>query len=290
MPPVFLFPPPYSPAMTQKTILITGCSTGIGYACAKGLKVRGYRVFATARKTEDILRLEGEGIETLMLDYADSNSVKACAAEVAKRTGGTLFALFNNGAYGQPGAIEDITRKVLEDQFAANVFGWHELTTLCLPMMRRLGEGRIVQCSSVLGLLALKWRGPYNASKFAIEGLTDTLRLELRGTGIKVVTINPGPIESKFVPNARAAFENNVDMTNSLYKEEFEQQKKRLDRGGNGRFKLPASAVLEKLILALEKPSPRAHYYVTTPTYVAAIIKRLMPQSFIDNFANKHSK
>jgi NAD(P)-dependent dehydrogenase (short-subunit alcohol dehydrogenase family) len=276
--------------MTQKTILITGCSTGIGYACALGLKQRGYRVFATARKAEDVTRLESLGLEALLLDYSESASVQACAAEVAKRSGGTLFALFNNGAYGQPGAVEDITRKVLEDQFAANVFGWHELTTLCLPMMRKRGEGRIVQCSSVLGLIALKWRGPYNASKFALEGLTDTLRLELRGTNIKVVTINPGPIESRFVPNARAAFEKNVDMSNSHYKEEFEQQRKRLDRGGNSRFKLPASAVLEKLVLALEKPNPRAHYYVTTPTYVAAIVKRLMPQSFIDNFANKHSK
>jgi NAD(P)-dependent dehydrogenase (short-subunit alcohol dehydrogenase family) len=276
--------------MTEKTVLITGCSTGIGYACAVGLKQRGYRVFATARKAEDVARLQREGFEALLLDYADSASVKACAAEVAKRTDGTLYALFNNGAYGQPGAVEDITRKVLEDQFAANFFGWHELTTLCLPMMRKLGEGRIVQCSSVLGLVALKWRGPYNASKFAIEGLSDTLRLELRGTGIKVVTINPGPIESRFVPNARAAFEKNVDMTNSHYKEEFEQQRKRLDRGGNGRFRLPATAVLEKLILALEKPNPRAHYYVTIPTYVIAIVKRLMPQSFIDNFANKHSK
>jgi NAD(P)-dependent dehydrogenase (short-subunit alcohol dehydrogenase family) len=275
--------------MTQKSILITGCSTGIGYTCALGLKQRGYRVFATVRKPEDLARLEGEGLEALLLDYADSSSVQACAAEVAKRTGGKLYALFNNGAYGQPGAVEDITRKVLEDQFAVNFFGWHELTKLCLPMIRNNGEGRIVQCSSVLGLFAMKWRGPYNASKFAVEGLTDTLRLELRNTKIEVVTINPGPIESKFVANARAAFERNVDMTNSHYKEEFEQQRKRLDRGGNGRFKLPAGAVLEKLIFALEKPNPRAHYYVTTPTYVAAFVKRLMPQSFIDNFANKHS-
>jgi NAD(P)-dependent dehydrogenase (short-subunit alcohol dehydrogenase family) len=289
LPPVISGGLPYIAAMTQKTILITGCSTGIGYTCALGLKQRGYRVFATVRKAEDVTRLESEGLETLLLDYADSTSVQACAAEVAKRTGGTLYALFNNGAYGQPGAVEDITRKVLENQFAANVFGWHELTTLCLPMMRKLGEGRIVQCSSVLGLIAMKWRGPYNSSKFALEGLTDTLRLELRNTNIKVVTINPGPIESKFVANARAAFEKNVDMTNSHYKEEFEKQRKRLDRGGNGRFKLPATAVLDKLILALEKPNPRAHYYVTIPTHVAAIVKRLMPQSFIDNFANKHS-
>jgi NAD(P)-dependent dehydrogenase (short-subunit alcohol dehydrogenase family) len=275
--------------MTQKTILITGCSSGIGAVCATTLKQRGYRVFATARQPEDLQRLQAEGLEAIALDYRDSSSVQACAAEVAERTGGKLYALFNNGAYGQPGALEDITRKVMEEQFAANFFGWHELTTACLPLLRNNGVGRIVQCSSLLGLGALKWRGPYNASKFAIEGLSDTLRLELRGSGIHVVTINPGPIESKFVPNARAAFERNVDLTHSNYKIEFERQRQRLDRGGNSRFKLPASAVCDKLILALESKNPRAHYYVTTPTWLVAVARRIMPQSLLDSFLNRIS-
>jgi NAD(P)-dependent dehydrogenase (short-subunit alcohol dehydrogenase family) len=275
--------------MTQKTILITGCSSGIGAVCATTLKQRGYRVFATARQPEDLQRLQAEGLEAIALDYRDSSSVQACAAEVAERTGGKLYALFNNGAYGQPGALEDITRKVMEEQFAANFFGWHELTTACLPLLRNNGMGRIVQCSSLLGLGALKWRGPYNASKFAIEGLSDTLRLELRGSGIHVVTINPGPIESKFVPNARAAFERNVDLTHSNYKIEFERQRQRLDRGGNSRFKLPASAVCDKLILALESKNPRAHYYVTTPTWLVAVARRIMPQSILDSFLNRIS-
>ena len=275
--------------MTTKTILITGCSTGIGYVCAKGLKERGWRVFATARTTQDIQRLQDEGFEALHLDYRDSKSLQGCAAEVAKRTGGKLFALFNNGAYGQPGALEDISRQVLEEQFATNVFGWHELTNLCLPLLRQNGAGRIIQCSSVLGLVALKWRGPYNASKFAIEGLSDTLRLELRGSNIHVVTINPGPIESNFVPNARAAFERNVDMTNSHYKQVFELQRQRLERGGGTRFKLPATAVLEKLLLALESPTPRAHYYVTTATWLLAVLKRILPQTLLDRVANKAS-
>jgi NAD(P)-dependent dehydrogenase (short-subunit alcohol dehydrogenase family) len=275
--------------MTQKSILVTGCSTGIGYFSAKGLKARGYRVFATARKVEDVQRLEAEGLEAIALDYRDSTSVQACAAEVAKRTGGTLYALFNNGAYGQPGAVEDISRAVLEEQFAANFFGWHELTIACLPMLRNNGTGRIIQCSSVLGLVAMKWRGPYNASKFAIEGLTDTLRLELRGSGIDVITINPGPIESNFVPNARAAFERNVDMGKSHYKAEFEKQRVRLDKGGSTKFKLPASAVLDKLILALEQSHPRAHYYVTTPTWIVAIARRILPQSLLDSFINRIS-
>jgi NAD(P)-dependent dehydrogenase (short-subunit alcohol dehydrogenase family) len=275
--------------MNQKTIVITGCSTGIGYVCAKGLKDRGYRVFATARKSMDLKRLEAEGLEAIALDYRHSQSVQACAAEVSKRTGGSLYALFNNGAYGQPGAVEDITRAVLEEQFAANFFGWHELTRACLPMLRKNGIGRIIQCSSVLGLSAMKWRGPYNSSKFAIEGLTDTMRLELRGSGIDVITINPGPIESQFVPNARAAFERNVDMSNSYYRDVFEKQRARLDRGGNTRFKLPASAVLEKLILALERDGPRAHYYVTTPTWIVAVARRILPQVLLDAFLDRIS-
>jgi NAD(P)-dependent dehydrogenase (short-subunit alcohol dehydrogenase family) len=275
--------------MTQKSVLITGCSTGIGYVCATGLKARGYRVFATARKPADLQRLEAEGLHPIALDYRDTASVQACAREVAERTDGLLYGLFNNGAYGQPGAVEDITRAVLEEQFAANFFGWHELTKACLPMMRKNGGGRIVQCSSVLGLSAMKWRGPYNASKFAVEGLTDTLRLELRGSGIDVITINPGPIESHFVQNALAAFERNVDMAQSHYQAEFERQRARLGKGGSTKFKLPASAVLDKLILALEQSHPRAHYYVTTPTWIVAVARRILPQSLLDSFLNRIS-
>jgi NAD(P)-dependent dehydrogenase (short-subunit alcohol dehydrogenase family) len=273
----------------ERTILITGCSSGIGLICARGMKARGWRVFATARKPEDTARLEAEGLEAIQLDYSDTASVQACASEVARRTNGTLYALFNNGAYGQPGALEDVSRKVMEEQFAANFFGWHELTNLCIPMMRKNGSGRIVQCSSVLGLVAFKWRGPYNASKYAIEGLSDTLRLELRPFNIRVVTINPGPIESDFVKNARTAFERNIDMSRSHYKDVFERQRQRLQSGGSGRFKLPATAVLDKLIRAVESPNPRAHYYVTTPTWLMAIFKRMLPQSLLDRFVNRFS-
>ena len=276
--------------MTQKTVLVTGCSTGIGHACAHGLKARGYRVFAATRQEKDVARLQEEGLEALRLDYSDSASVQACAAEVSRLSGGTLYGLFNNGAYGQPGAVEDITRKVMEEQFAANFFGVHELTTLCLPLMRRLGEGRIVQCSSLLGLMAFKFRGPYNASKFALEGLTDTLRLELAPTRIRVSTINPGPIESRFTKNAYAAFLKNVDRTHTHYTAEYEEQIARFTRGGNSRFKLPPGAVLEKLILALEHPNPAAHYYVTTPTHIVGLARRFLPQFLIDRFVHKYSK
>jgi NAD(P)-dependent dehydrogenase (short-subunit alcohol dehydrogenase family) len=275
--------------MTEKTILITGCSTGIGFTCATGLKARGWRVFATARKAEDLERLGQLGLEALYLDYADAVSVTACVAEVARRTGGTLAALFNNGAYGQPGAVEDLSREVLTAQFQVNVFGWHQLVCECLPLLRRNGRGRIVQNSSVLGLVAMKWRGAYNASKFAIEALSDTLRLELRGSGIDVVLIEPGPITSRFTANALAAFERNIDAVRSFYASAYAAQRARLGKGGSNRFKLPPEAVLQKLVHALEADRPRIRYYVTTPTYLMAWCRRLMPPRLMDAIVNRAS-
>lgn len=273
----------------RRTILITGCSSGIGWHCALGLKARGWRVFATARKAEDLARLEAEGVEALYLDYAERDSVTACAAEVSRRGLGKLDALFNNGAYGQPGAVEDLTREVLEAQFAANVFGWHQLTRECLPLMRANGGGRIVQCSSVLGLVALKWRGAYNASKFAIEALSDTLRLELRGTGIHVCLIEPGPIASKFVVTSLRNFRANIDGTRSHYKEAYARQIARLGRGGSVRYKLGPEAVLEKLVHAVEAETPHARYYVTKPTVYMAAARRVLPQRLLDYVLDKAS-
>lgn len=272
-----------------RTILITGCSTGIGWHCALGMKARGWRVFATARKPEDLERLAAEGVEALFLDYADAASVTACAAEVSRRTGGTLDALFNNGAYGQPGAVEDLRREVLEAQFAANVFGWHQLTRECLALMRANGGGRIVQCSSVLGLVALKWRGAYNASKFAIEALSDTLRLELRGTGIFVSLIEPGPITSKFTVTALQKFEANIDETQSHYGEAYARQRARMGKGGSARYKLGPEAVLDALVHAVESPRPHARYFVTKPTHYMALARRILPQRLLDYVLDKAS-
>ena len=274
---------------TPRTILITGCSTGIGWCCAIGMKQRGWRVFATARKDADLKRLEAEGVEALYLDYADRASVEACSAEVSRRTGGKLDALFNNGAYGQPGAVEDLTREVLEAQFAANFFGWHQLTRACLPLMRANGAGRIVHCSSVLGLVALKWRGAYNASKFAVEALADTQRLELRGSNIFVSLIEPGPITSKFVETSLKNFEKNIDESKSNYKRAYERQRARLGRGGSGRYKLGPEAVLEKLVHAVESDRPHARYFVTKPTTWMAIARRILPQRLLDYVLNKAS-
>jgi NAD(P)-dependent dehydrogenase (short-subunit alcohol dehydrogenase family) len=269
---------------SKKSILITGCSSGIGYDAAHGLTARGWRVFATCRKETDCIRLRHEGLESFVLDYADEASVSAALAEVLNATGGTLDALFNNGAYALPGAAEDLPRAGLRELFETNVFGWHDLTRQVIPVMRAQGAGRIVNCSSVLGLVVAPWRSAYNASKFAIEGLTDTLRLEMRGTGIHIVLIEPGPVTSQIRQNAVVAFEKWIDWENSVRADEYRSTliKRLYEKRGKDRFELPASAVTQKLIHALESPKPKPRYFVTTPTYIMSILKRILPTKALD--------
>ena len=269
---------------SKKSILITGCSSGIGYDAAHGLTARGWRVFATCRKETDCIRLRHEGLESFVLDYADEASVSAALAEVLNATGGTLDALFNNGAYALPGAAEDLPRAGLRELFETNVFGWHDLTRQVIPVMRAKGAGRIVNCSSVLGLVVAPWRSAYNASKFAIEGLTDTLRLEMRGTGIHIVLIEPGPVTSQIRQNAVVAFEKWIDWENSVRADEYRSTliKRLYEKRGKDRFELPASAVTQKLIHALESPKPKPRYFVTTPTYIMSSLKRILPTKALD--------
>lgn len=270
--------------MTQKSLLITGCSSGIGRCLAEGLHKCGYRVFATARKAADVVSLNQAGLEAYPLDLASSESIQQTVQEVLQRSGGKLYGLINNGAYGQPGAVEDLSRDVLRTQFETNLFGTHELTTLLLPVMRSAGQGRIVQISSVLGFAAMAYRGAYNCSKFALEGLSDTLRLELRGTDIFVSLIEPGPIRSRFRENALQAFRANIDIEHSVHRKLYESVLRRLE-GKKGRmpFTLGPEAVLEQVIHALEASRPRARYYVTKPTYIFAWCKRLLPVRWLDS-------
>lgn len=267
----------------QKTILITGCSSGIGRHTAEGLAARGYRVFATARKLDDVEALKAAGLECLQLDVSDSASINAAVDEVLRRTDGTLYALFSNAAYGQPGAVEDLRREVLRAQFETNLFGLLELTNRIIPVMRAQGYGRIVQNSSLLGLVALPYRGAYNASKYALEGLTDTLRLELADTGIHVSLIEPGPIASRFRANAYKMYKENIDTANSAHRAHYEAMERRLTKVGPAApFTQPPDAVLERLIHALESPRPKARYYVTVPTYFFALARRLLPIRLLD--------
>ena len=270
-------------AEDRQSVLITGCSSGIGRCVADGLRARGYRVFATARQDKDVQHLRELGFDSLQLDLSCSESITTAVTAVMKATDGNLYALFNNGAYGQPGAVEDLTREVLLAQFESNVFGWHELTRQVLPWMRKRGKGRIIQNSSVLGLVALPFRGAYNASKFAIEGLSDTLRLELDGTGIYVCLIEPGPIASQFRANAHRAFQANIVQQGSAFEATYVGVERRLaNLGESGPFTLPATAVLSKVIHALESPRPHIRYYVTFPTYLFGILKRVLPYRLLD--------
>jgi NAD(P)-dependent dehydrogenase (short-subunit alcohol dehydrogenase family) len=271
-----------------KTILITGCSSGIGFDAAQQLKNKGYRVFATARKPEDVARLEKEGFEALQLDLLDSTSIQNAVTQILEKTGGQLDALFNNGADGQPGAVEDLTRDVLRRQFEVNVFGTQELTNLIIPVMRAQGHGKIIYNSSLLGFVALKYRGAYNSSKFALEGLVDTLRLELQGTEIYPVLIEPGPILSKFRKNAFRLFTAHINIENSAHDITYARLSEKLQKDGAVvPFTLGPEAVTKKLIRALESPKPKARYYVTFPTYLFAYLKRFLPNNLLDKILTK---
>jgi len=266
-----------------KTILITGCSSGIGYCVASGLQQRGYRVFATARRAESVAALGAEGFESLQLDLDDSLSIKQAVDEILRRTDGELYAVFNNGAFGLPGAVEDLSRDAIRAQFETNFFGWLELTNLLLPVMRKQGYGRIIKNSSVLGFVAMPFRGAYNSSKFAIEGLSDTLRLELKGTNIHISLVEPGPILSRFRANALVAMQKYIDMEHSVHSERYQAVLTRLNKEGPAvPFTLPPEAVLKKVIHALESPAPKARYYVTFPTYLFAYLKRVLPTKTLD--------
>jgi NAD(P)-dependent dehydrogenase (short-subunit alcohol dehydrogenase family) len=268
---------------SAQTILITGCSSGIGYCTAVELKNRGHRVIASARKPADVAHLKAQGFEAVQLDLADSDSIQAAVKETLQLTGGRCDALFNNGAFGQPGAVEDLSREVLRQQFESNFLGTHELTCLILPVMRKQGHGRIIYNSSVLGLVAMTYRGAYNASKFALEGLADTLRLELHGTNIHVCLIEPGPILSDFRKNSLALFQQNIQTEGSFHQEAYRVMADRLNKEGAAvPFTLPASAVAEKVIHAVEAKKPRIRYYVTFPTYLFAGLKRLLPTAWLD--------
>jgi NAD(P)-dependent dehydrogenase (short-subunit alcohol dehydrogenase family) len=265
-----------------RTIIVTGASSGIGAYCARALAAEGWRVFATARKPQDIERLERDGLEAFYLDYREPTSIEALVAAVLERTGGRLDALYNNGAHAQPGAVEDLPVAALREQFEANLFGWHDLTRRIVPVMRAQGHGRIVHCSSILGLTPVKWRGAYVASKHALEGLMLCLRAELAGSGIHVSLIEPGPIESKIAPNGLDWFLKNINHENSVHREAYQAQLARMRGGGSkSRLKLKPDAVHAVLRHALLSERPRPHYVVTVPAKVGVLLKRLLPASLL---------
>lgn len=266
-----------------RSILITGCSSGIGLTAAWTLRDRGWHVIAACRKAEDVAARIEEGFASVQIDHGDPKSVEAGWSATMEITGGTLDALFNNGGHGMSGAAEDIPRDGLELVFASNVFGVHQLTRLALPNMIARGKGRIVMHSSVVGFTALRWRAAYVATKHAIEGLANTMRVELRGTGVTVSILNTGPVTSGFRKNSVALFDQwiNVDGSrhSAYYRSEFTTER---DSNDPVLFEGTADHVVKKLIHAVEAPRPRTRYYITPHAYVAAILTRVLPDRMQD--------
>lgn len=273
----------------KKIIVITGCSTGIGLCAALTLHKKNYHVIATVRKEADKQYLVSQGLhDVVIMDLANSDSIGAAVERIKAISQGKLYALFNNGAYGQPGAVEDLSRDTLRKQFETNVFGTHELTIKLLPELLMQKTARIIQNSSVLGFAAMPMRGAYNASKFALEGLTDTLRLELLNTNVRISIIEPGPIASHFRANAVKALESNIDVTNSRFEDGYKVALTRLKKEGPAsQFTLPAHAVVKKVAHALESPRSKERYYVTLPTYVFAGLRHVLPTFIMDKILSK---
>lgn len=276
-----------------RSILITGCSSGIGHTIAKGLLERGYQVFASARRIQDVEKIQQMGLKSVQLDLTDTTSIRLAVDRVLEQTENRLFALINNGAYGQPGAVEDLETDVLRRQFETNLFGTHELTRLLIPILRKQQRSHIIQISSMLGFVCLPYRGAYNASKYALEALTDTMRLELAGSGVHPSLIQPGPISSRFRENAYQAFTEAINPDNSVHKAAYQKEIARMQSDSPVPFTLPADAVLKKVIHALESNRPRRRYPVTQPAHVFGFLKRALPDSWLDailSSASVHKK
>lgn len=270
-----------------KRVLLTGASSGIGLDAARHLQARGWQVVATCRRPEDIAARQAEGMECLPLELADPDSVVACVRSAL--AGGPIDALVNNAAFALPGAVEDIPRDGLRAIFEANLFGTHDLTTRLIPHFRQQGRGRIVTISSVLGLVGIPWRGPYVATKFALEGLSDVLRIELADTPIRVILIEPGPITSKIRENAIPHFERWVNWQDSARADDYRATllRRLYEPSGKDRFELPARAVSTRIAHALEDPRPKPRYYVTVPTHISGFGRRILPTRALDWFARR---
>lgn len=273
----------------NRSVLITGCSTGIGRAAALLLRERGWSVFPTVRKTRDFEELKAQGFDPVMLDVAEEGSVRAATEEVLKRNGGVLGAVVNNAGFGQPGAVEDLTRDALRQQFEVNLFGLQDITNRLVPVFIHQGYGRIVQISSVLGRITIPMMGAYCASKHAVEALTDALRMELAGTGIGVSLVEPGPIVTAFRDTSHALAKRQVENVHSRFLDYYRRQIERdSERSRPERaFELPPEAVAQKILHALESPRPKRRYRVTLVSYAGEVMRRVWPDAWMDWIMSK---
>jgi NAD(P)-dependent dehydrogenase (short-subunit alcohol dehydrogenase family) len=268
----------------QPVIIITGCSTGIGLETANYLSERFVTVYPTARNPKDVEMLRTLGFDAMQLDVTKPEQIRSVIETVLAKEG-QIDIWFNNAGYGQVGAIEDIHTEVLREQFETNVFGLHECTRQILPIMQEQGYGKIIQHSSVLGITSLFGRGAYNASKYAIEGLTDTLRLELQDTEIYPVLLNTGPVTSRFRETAIKMLEQNVDIEHSRYREGYRSRIAGTSKKVPFNEEAEAVASVVHTIILAQKPQPR--YYITKATYLLGYAKRVLSTAWLDKLLLK---
>jgi short-subunit dehydrogenase len=278
------------PKVGNRSVLVTGCSSGIGLAAAELLDSHGWKVFPTARRVEDLEMLEAKGFAAIQLDVASSVSIAATVGQVLDENGGQLGAVVNNAGFGMPGAIQDLSREAMRDQFEVNVFGLQELTNRLIPVFRRQGHGRIVNISSVVGRLSLPFMGIYSASKFALEAISDAQRVELSPDAISVSLVEPGPIRTCFSANCAGKGEAKLDVEASAFGPAYEKYFAKRRNGGmsEDRFRLPPEAVARKILHALESPRPRIRYKVTLPAYLGDWAARVVPAGVIDRMMVRH--
>lgn len=277
------------PAAATKTVLVTGCSSGIGAATARVLRDAGWTVYPTARKEEDLAALKADGFDAVRLDLADEASVACAAAEFLEKCGGRPGALVNNAGYCQAGALEDLGRAALRAQFEANVLGPQQLIRAVLPAMKACGAGRIVTVSSVFGRIASPLVGAYCASKYAVEALGDTLRIELSGTGVWASLVEPGAVLSRFRKNAAEALAANTEAGGDfegMYEREVERRRRQVKK--RDFFTRPPEEVAAKIRHALESPRPWRRYRVTPAAWLVEVAVRVLPQALTDVILSRH--
>ena len=273
------------PLVGEKVAVVTGASTGIGRATARMLKARGWRVFPTARSRTDLDLLRGEGFQPVELDLADPDSVEYAAKEVLELSQGMLGALVNNAGYGQPGALEDLSRSAVRKQFETNVIGTLDFTNRFIPVFRAQQRGRIVLVSSVVGRVVIPFLGAYSASKFALEAIGDGWRMELGPAGISVSVVEPGPIKTCFRKRVVSEAARGLEMRNSVFAKQYAKELSEPERTytrPTDVFQKPPEAVAQRIVHALESRWPRARYPVTGAAWLGDFAARFLPARIKD--------
>jgi NAD(P)-dependent dehydrogenase (short-subunit alcohol dehydrogenase family) len=280
----------HQPDHPSPVILITGSSSGIGLDTARYFAQKGWHVIATCRKAADVKRMQKEGLSSFQLDYEDQASLDAVVPRLQKLTGGRIDVLFNNGAYAIPCLTEDLPTPALRQIFEANFFGWHDLTRQILPLMFAAGKGRIIHNSSVLGFAAMRARGAYNATKFALEGLTDTMRQEIAGTNVDLILVQPGPIRTRIRENAHIQFKKWISWKDSRNTDFYTKgliPRLSAENPEKDLFELMPDAVTRAVWHAATARRPKLRYRITWATKIMAVAKRILSTRMMDRFASR---